>query len=217
MGEYTVVPFRGHLMDNRSRAIFLDVEQELYGKPVMDLIQGCYNPGGVGASAGTHDRGGAWDCSYNDAAKKSRAFRDRGCPSWPRPTLRDSSGNLIWNEHDHSIDAFNKRLQSPVATGQVDKYNAGQDGLAGTNPDNMHYHPELKPFDYDAWVRKQNRIRRLRMRLMDSIRDSRAHSAIRRNKIEKLRRRQAAAAKRRERLRRRLRRLGPLPKAPTDI
>jgi len=210
MGEYTVVPFRGQLMDNRSRAIFLDVEAELYGKPVMDLIQGCYKAGGgASASAGTHDRGGAWDCSFNDANKKSRAFRDRGCPSWPREKLI-INGELIWNEHDHTIDAFNKRLQSPVATGQVEKYKLHQDGLAGSNPDNMHYHPELKPFDYDAWVRKQNRIRRLRMRLMDSIRDSREHSAIRRDKIAKLRKRQLAAAKRRERLRRRLRRLPQL-------
>src|ERR1044072_2575643 len=91
MGEYTVVRFRGQLMDNRSKAIFLTAEQRLgYPKGSMDLIQGCYKArtgDGASESAGPHDGGGAWDCSFNDAFKKSRVFRDLGCPSWPREEL----------------------------------------------------------------------------------------------------------------------------------
>lgn len=216
MGEYTVITFRGHLFDRRSKAIYLTVEQEMgYKRGTMDCMQGMYNVGGVEASAGTHDRGGAWDCSFNDAFEKSRRFRDHGCPSWPRPELI-INGVRVWGPHDHTIDAFNKRLQSPVATGQVTKYNNHQDGLSGSNPDNMKYHPDLKPFDYDAYIRRLNRVRRLYEALTDAVKDSRERSATRRNRIQKLRKRQLAAAKRRERLRRRIRNLPDVPNVFTD-
>src|SRR3954467_11981641 len=63
------------------------------------IYQHCYNSGGVAASAGTHDRGGALDTEkLNDADTK--IARECGTTSWqrgkPEDTYFDPHSHWIW-------------------------------------------------------------------------------------------------------------------------
>lgn len=94
------------------------------------VIQGSYNAGGVSASAGTHDGGGAVDITVKDlgslSAKRWRVKQGRlaGFAAWYRPTI---SG--LWSEHIHAI-AIGDPEMSSGARNQVSAYYDGRDGLA---------------------------------------------------------------------------------------
>lgn len=106
----------------------------------FDLLQGSYNAGGVSASAGTHDGGGAVDLIATDWANKERVLREVGFAAWHREELwRD--GKRVWGEHVHAIAIGDPELSDGAET-QVHEYYAGQDGLAGHGRDEG---PRLDP------------------------------------------------------------------------
>lgn len=103
------------------------------------VVQGSYNTG-VGASAGTHDGGGAIDISVRgiDYKKAVRALRDVGFAAWYRPARAG-----VWGAHIHAV-AIGDAEVSSGAKAQVAEYYAGQDGLAGYNED-TGYRPDPIP------------------------------------------------------------------------
>lgn len=99
------------------------------------VSQGSYNAGGVSASAGTHDGGGAVDLSVyglGDLSDKKwhvKQGRLAGFAAWYRPTYPG-----LWNEHIHAIAIGDDELSSG-ARAQVSAYYNGRDGLAGNRVD----------------------------------------------------------------------------------
>lgn len=95
----------------------------------LRLSQGSYNKGGVAASAGTHDGGGAMDVSIRGKSQKQinaivTALRRAGFAAWYR-TADDGK----WSPHVHAIAIGNPWL-SKVAAQQVKDFQRGGDGLA---------------------------------------------------------------------------------------
>lgn len=95
----------------------------------LTVVQGSYNTGGVSASAGTHDGGGAVDLSPWDWQNKVRELRRTGFAAWHRPAIPG-----VWNEHIHAVLIGNRKL-APAARVQVDEYLRGENGLANHGPD----------------------------------------------------------------------------------
>lgn len=110
------------------------------------VTQGSYNAGGVSASAGTHDGGGAVDISVLNKTTTERwelvkALRTVGFAAWLRTP---SQGN--WPYHIHAI-AIGDTDVSISARNQIADYFVGLNGLASHAPDNTP--PEYQvPF---AW------------------------------------------------------------------
>jgi hypothetical protein len=130
---------RGHTLDNLTDYALLAVEEELGYRPrSLDVLQGSYNAGGVGVSAGTHDGGGAVDLSPANAAEKVHALRKVGFAAWHRTPIPG-----VWVEHVHAVLIGNAKL-SPAAAAQVVDYRNHRDGLAGNGPDNT-WHPDPIP------------------------------------------------------------------------
>jgi hypothetical protein len=95
------------------------------------VIQGSYNRG-VGASAGTHDGGGALDLSVSGVGSITNMVKQgrlAGFAAWYRPTIPG-----LWGAHVHAI-AIGDDDMSSGARAQVAEYYAGQDGLAGSGRD----------------------------------------------------------------------------------
>lgn len=93
------------------------------------LSQGSYNAGGVAASAGTHDGGGAVDISVSALSTEQRwqtvqALRTVGFAAW----LRNPSQGP-WPYHIHAIAIGDTDLSSG-ARDQVADYFVGKNGLA---------------------------------------------------------------------------------------
>lgn len=97
------------------------------------VTQGSYNPGGVGASGGTHDGGGAMDLSVLSGCgtrrNAVRALRTVGFAAWFRPTIPG-----LWDKHIHAI-AVNDTDLAASAANQVSEYYRGFDGLEGDGLD----------------------------------------------------------------------------------
>lgn len=103
----------------------------------LNVIQGSYNAGGVGASAGTHDGGGAIDVSAtNHPERVVEALRQVGFAAWHR---LPSQGP--WVEHIHAI-ALDDAEASSGAKAQMADYRARRNGLVGSAPDDG---PQLNP------------------------------------------------------------------------
>ena len=139
----------GKPVDWLTHAALLDVEARLGYE--LTIVQGSFNAGGVAASAGTHDGGGAVDLSAWDHENKVREMRRAGFACWYRPTIPG-----LWNEHCHAI-LIGDRLLSAGAKMQVAEYLRGENGLANHAPDdgprdfvNNRYH----------WQRGARRISR---------------------------------------------------------
>ncbi len=108
------------------------------------VTQGSYNRGGVSASAGTHDGGGAIDLSVGGLSSGERhalvrALREAGFAAWLRKRPTFSS------DHVHAIAIGDPDLPAG-ARDQVADYFAGRDGLAGHGKD-PHGGPIVK-----AWM-----------------------------------------------------------------
>lgn len=127
------VIFRGKTVNVRTKAMLERAEARLGYE--LTVVQGSYNTG-VGASAGTHDGGGAVDLSAWDHERKVLVLRQLGFAAWYRPTLPG-----VWNEHIHAIAIGDPDLSSG-ARNQVYAYYNGRDGLANNGPDNG---PRLDP------------------------------------------------------------------------
>ncbi len=141
--DYSRVWVNGVQLNARTLAM-LDHAQALYsaGGGVIDLrraiTQGSYNAGGVAASFGTHDSGGAVDLSVRSPADWSvladeiepllRALRLAGFAAWLRDTGELYPDSAI---HIHAIAVGDQEL-SEAARAQIDGtfgYLRGYDGL----------------------------------------------------------------------------------------
>ncbi len=94
----------------------------------MSLTQGSYNPGGVDASAGTHDGGGVVDVSVSgksDAQMTAmvKALREVGFAAWHRTPAQGFA------HHIHAVAICDTDM-SPSAQAQVGDYYRGRNGLA---------------------------------------------------------------------------------------
>lgn len=161
---YVRTTYDGHTVNRRTKAILTVAADRLGYKDGLTVFQGSYNPGGVGASGGTHDGGGAVDLSPFQWQRKVKALRDLGGAAWHRPAIAG-----LWGEHVHVVFAGDREL-SPQARDQIVDYANGRDGLAGNGPDTFDYHPKLVPFDYPGYVRKQRQRRRTLRGLAADIR-----------------------------------------------
>lgn len=166
------VAFGGRTTDRKTAAALSVVEKRLGYN--LTLAQGSYNPGGVGASGGTHDRGGVVDLAPFDHVNKVRELRKVGFAAWYRPAIKG-----LWGAHIHAV-LMNHQDLSPSAANQVVAYRAGKDGLKGNRDDPNNFRPNVQPFSYAAWVADGNKRERIsnlkarRARLLDQISATRA-------------------------------------------
>lgn len=124
------VTFRGHRADPRS--VRMIRAAEAVGGP-LTITQGSYSRS-VGASAGTHSGGGAFDFSVRGLTnaqinRRVAALRTVGFAAWHR---LPSQGP--WPAHIHAIAVGCTDL-SPQAARQVTALRNGRDGLADNGPD----------------------------------------------------------------------------------
>lgn len=140
LDPYARTTFRGKPLDNATAYALIDAERIL-GYP-LTVLQGI---GGAPASGGTHlgkngEGGRAVDLTDNDSQRKVRVLRDLGFAAWYRP---ERPG--VWGPHIHGVNIFesraNQRGIAPLAFDQIRKYDAGQDGLAGSSRDPNPYRP----------------------------------------------------------------------------
>ena len=154
MPEARVV-WRGKQLNQRTVAMVQAAER--LAKLQFTIIQGSYNKGGVAASAGTHDGGGAVDvaCDELNAAQRKAvvlALRQVGFAAWLR-----TPGQSNWPYHVHAIAQGDKDL-SRGAANQVAEYRRCRNGLASRGKDDgppgyygmtwelyLHYHPNPVP------------------------------------------------------------------------
>ncbi len=161
------ITFRGKTMDRKTAAALAVAERRLGYE--LTVTQGAYNAGGVGASAGTHDRGGVIDLAKFDADNKVKVLRDLGFAAWRR---LPSQGP--WPEHIHAVMVGHQDL-APAAAEQVIDYKAGLNGLATKAPDSNTYRPDVEPFNFaKAWrddlLRQRiSGIQARRKKLLDQI------------------------------------------------
>lgn len=130
---YTRINVGGKTLNARTAAQFEQLKK-IYrligGTGTVYLTQGSYNRGGVSQSAGTHDGGGALDCTLSNATsanwtKLQQAFRWVQIAGWHRTP---SQGD--WGHHVHGISIGDTEA-SYGAKRQVDDYYNRKNGLAG--------------------------------------------------------------------------------------
>lgn len=124
--------FRSRTLNARTKAMLLEAERRL-GRQ-LSITQGSYNAGGVGASAGTHDGGGALDLSVANQSGAQRtatvtALRRVGFAAWLRTPAQGD-----WGYHVHAIAISDTDLSSG-AQHQVGDYYLGLNGLANRAAD----------------------------------------------------------------------------------
>lgn len=130
--------YNGLLLDNFTIAFLKDVQAHI---KIGAWYQGSYQ-GGVSASAGTHDGGGAVDVYGSDPNGIVWEMRRLGGAAWVR---NPSQGPWPW--HIHVIVQGNTQV-SPAAADQITYYRQGLDGLAGHGPD-YHRRPDPLVLKYD--------------------------------------------------------------------
>lgn len=136
-----VITWRGHKFDRLTVAAIEEAEH-LYGRTLV-ISQGSYNTGGVGASAGTHDGGGAVDFNLPSMPTRLvRILRMVGFAAWQRDPSQGP-----WGAHIHAVLIGNKKL-APVAARQVEAYREGRDGLASGRVDPTWHPTPIPTFVY---------------------------------------------------------------------
>jgi len=128
----TRITFEGFDIDARSRDMLITA-REICDAPLV-ITQGGYNAGGVTASAGTHDGGGALDIRATNLTDAQRleavkCLRIVGFAAWLR---LPSEGD--WPYHIHCI-AMGCPDASAGAKHQMIAYENHRNGLANNNPD----------------------------------------------------------------------------------
>ncbi|MGW6281482.1 hypothetical protein [Kribbella sp. NPDC055071] len=126
------ISWRGWTMNQRTVAMVEAAEGIYHSK--FAILQGSYNKGGVEASSGTHDGGGAVDIDVRTKSAAQRvavvtALRKVGFAAWLRTP---SQGN--WPYHVHAIAVGDKDLSRGAAT-QVVEYHHKRNGLANRGKD----------------------------------------------------------------------------------
>ena len=130
--------FSGKRVNQRTRSMLLEA-QRLFGRSIT-VTQGSYNPGGVGASAGTHDGGGVVDIRVAPLTTTQRwqlvrALRRVGFAAWYRTPSQGP-----WAAHIHAV-AVGDTDMSLSARNQVADYYVGRNGLASHALDNTPSRP----------------------------------------------------------------------------
>jgi peptidoglycan hydrolase-like protein with peptidoglycan-binding domain len=125
------VGYRGVTMNTRTKAMLLAAENLLGFQ--LTMTQGSYSSG-VGASAGTHDGGGALDISVSGMSVATRNnvalnLRKVGFAAWVRTPAQGD-----WGYHIHAIALSDTDLSSG-AQHQAGDYYLGYNGLAGRGAD----------------------------------------------------------------------------------
>lgn len=128
----TRVKFEDFDMDARTRDML--IAARVVCKAPLVITQGCYNAGGVAASAGTHDGGGALDIRAVNLDTGERLE----VVSWLRhvgfaASLRSPTEGK-WPWHIHCIAVGCPDL-SRGAKNQATAYKNGRNGLANNGPD----------------------------------------------------------------------------------
>ena len=145
--NYDRVTYGGRTVNYRTKEM-LEQAARIFGRTNGWVItQGSYNKG-VGASAGTHDRGGVVDISVSGWSSATRsdavqALRKAGFFAW----LRTPAQGFAY--HIHAV-AIGDRELSPAARDQQAQGFADRNGLAGRGPD-----PDKDP--YPTWIDKYGR------------------------------------------------------------
>lgn len=136
LAPFEKVVYNGALMDQKTKAFVQAMEVKL-GYP-LTIVQGCYNPGGVSASGGTHDLGGVIDLVPWDFGNKVRTARELGAFAWHRLPIPK-----VWGEHIH-LGIRNQGNLSSAAQRQQDDFDSkpGRNGLAGHAVDPDKFHPD---------------------------------------------------------------------------
>lgn len=129
--RYSRLSYGGRTV-NRRTADMLALAARWAGVTIS-LTQGSYNAGGVSASAGTHDGGGAVDINVNNWSSSTRAkvvlaLRKAGFAAW----LRTPAQGFAY--HIHAI-AIGDVEASRGAKNQVQSYFNGRNGLANNGAD----------------------------------------------------------------------------------
>lgn len=149
-----VISYGGSRTDRKTAAA-LDAAARRLGYE-LTVVQGSYNPGGVGASGGTHDKGGVVDLSPFEHARKVKVLRDLGFAAWyraPRPG--------VWGAHIHAVLIGHQNL-SPSAHSQVLDYQAGLNGLADNAKDPNPYRPVVENFNYAKYLRDEELVTKIK-------------------------------------------------------
>lgn len=161
------VVYRGKLMDEKTKAFVQAMEERLGYE--LTVVQGCYNPGGVEASGGTHDGGGVIDLAAYDWRTKVKVAADLGGFVYHRVYVPG-----LWGEHVHLGIRDHGRLSSAAQRQQQDwdatpprdglKYHAIWDG----------YHPGKRiTFTYpptpEVVVPKPTNVTKARDELVQAI------------------------------------------------
>jgi hypothetical protein len=139
-GRYTVtnpvsagshVTYHSRTLNTRTKAMLVAAEGKAGFQ--VTLTQGSYNAGGVDASAGTHDGGGAMDISVSGMSSTNRnnllkALRNVGFAAWYRTPAQG------FDYHIHAMAISDPDLSSG-AQHQTGDYYLGLNGLAGHGAD----------------------------------------------------------------------------------
>lgn len=144
--SYTRTTYGGRTVNQRTRTMLINAANE-FGSS-LTLTQGSYNPGGVSASAGTHDGGGVVDIAVDAYSSTTRAnlvqiLRKKGFAAW----LRTPAQGFAY--HIHAV-AIGDREMSSAAESQVVQYFSGYNGLSGWGPDTD------PPRPFPAWAMQYN-------------------------------------------------------------
>ncbi len=149
---YAKLWWRGVQVDERTKSALIWAEKRYLkrgkGRKPWVLTQGSYNPGGVNASAGTHDGGGVVDISIAGMNPK----QIKASVKWQRKAgfgsyFRDWPGN----RHIHAL-LLGHRTFSAGAKQQQTSYLNGRDALAGNLLDST-----WRPKPIPRWSHRQNR------------------------------------------------------------
>lgn len=138
--RYNRVTYSGKTVNQRT-ADLLRLAEKYSGQSIR-LTQGSYNRGGVAASAGTHDGGGAVDIA-SSSRSLVLALRKAGFAAWLRTPAQGFS------YHIHAV-AIGDREASSGAAGQVQSYFNGRNGLANNGADDAERR-------WPNWADKYNR------------------------------------------------------------
>lgn len=147
---FELCTYAGHRMDQKTKTFIQCLEKDLPDLAPLTVEQGCYNAGGVAASAGTHDGGGVFDLAPFEHGRKILAAKKRGAFVWYRPFNWDGRGG---SEHIH-CGIRNEGKLSPSAARQQVQYDAHPptNGLAnfGIDP-TWHPNPPVAFSYLAAW------------------------------------------------------------------
>jgi hypothetical protein len=132
--DYTRTTYGGKTVNQRTKVMLQTAEKYAQGVTTpFTLTQGSYNKGGVAASAGTHDGGGAGDISVAGMSRAQidstiQAMRMAGFAAW----YRTPAEGFAYHIH---FEAIGDKEESPSGAAQVVGLFGGKNGLANNGPD----------------------------------------------------------------------------------